>query len=139
MAARRQSWVPPRWTPATCVEALKAFHARHGRSPTMREFAGAQRGTQPSPSTITRLFGCWSAALSAAGLDLHRTVSSNPQWTNEQIPPAIREAAVADEPTSRPFQSGQRRPWIGTIERRFGSWRVAQALAGVDQAPTAAD
>lgn len=133
VAARRQGWVPPRWTPETCLEALKAFHARNGRSPTMREFARSRRGTVPSPSTITRLFGSWSAALAAAGLDLHRTVKSNPRYTDEQILAAIREAALAGEPTSRPFQSRQRRPWIGTLERRFGSWRVAQALARVDQ------
>lgn len=139
VAARRQGWAPPRWTPATCVGALRAFHVRHGRSPTMREFAVARRGTLPSPSTITRLFGSWSAGLAAAGLDLHRTVGSDPRWTDEQILGAIREAALAGEPTSRPFQSGQRRPWIGTIERRFGSWRVAQALAGVDRPSIAAD
>ena len=131
VAALRQGWVPPRWTPTTCIEVLQAFYARQGRSPTMREFANARRGTLPHPSTICRLFGSWSAGLAAAGLPLNRTVSSSPRWTNEQILAAIRAAALAGDPTSRPFQLGQRRPWIGTIERRFGSWRVAQERAGV--------
>lgn len=132
VAALRRRWVPSRWTPASCVEVLQAFHARHGRSPMMREFADARRGTLPHPSTISRLFGSWSAGLAAAGLPLNRTVTSNPRrWTDEQILEAIREAALAGDVTSTPFRLGQRRPWIGTIERRFGSWRVAQALAGV--------
>ena len=101
MAALRQRWVPPRWTPATCVEVLQAFYARHGRSPAVREFAAARRGTLPHSSTVCRLFGSWSAGLAAASLPLNRTVSSTPRWTDEQILAAIREAALAGEPTSR--------------------------------------
>lgn len=133
VAAVRGHRVPGRWTPTTCVEILQAFYARHGRSPTMRDFAEAPRRNFPNPSTVTRLFGSWSAGLAVAGLPLNVAVNSKPRWTDEQILAAIREAALAGDTTSRPFRLGNRRPWIGTIERRFGSWRVAQAFAGLDE------
>lgn len=68
------------WTPETVVEAIRAFADRYGRQPADADW-NVGMGTPeqrerywrdacwPSPSTVRRECGSWSAALRAAGFE----------------------------------------------------------------------
>ena len=128
-----------RWTPAACFRAFRHFYAAEGRSPSVSDLGSLE--SLPSRSTIARVFGSLNAGLVAAGLPLNHVSEHRLRWSDEEILEALRQAELEGEPTSEPFRVGRRKPWIGTIERRFGSWRVAKALAsgqhsGAEPPPT---
>jgi hypothetical protein len=56
------------WTPELTLQAIRAWHAEHGRPPTADRWKKAARG-RPSQSTVIRLFGSWKCALSVAVAD----------------------------------------------------------------------
>lgn len=119
-----------KWTRERCITALQAFYEVTGLAPRIADFEVRRRG-QPAASSIRRVFGSWNDALVAAGIPVNRATGSGGrrQWSDEEILEALREADRAGEPTSAPFRTGRRLPWMGTIERRFGSWRAAKSLA----------
>jgi hypothetical protein len=121
---------PGHWTRERCIAGLRAFHEIEGRTPRLDDFQKA-RHWPPSAATIWRVFGSWNSALVAAGIPVNRATGASGQrhWSDEEILEAIRQAEREGEPTSAAFRVGKRLPWIGTIEHRFGSWRVAKSLA----------
>ena len=60
-----------RYTDEEILEELRAAAARHGRSPTMREFA-RDAEARVHPQTVIEHFGTWNAAKRAAGLSPRR-------------------------------------------------------------------
>lgn len=115
-----------RWTTEACLNALQSFYASNGRTPRGADLT--ESAELPSISSVARLFGNFNAALVAAGLPLNHVAEHPHRWSDREILDAIRQAEAEGEPTSEPFRVGRRKPWIGTIERRFGSWRIAKAL-----------
>jgi len=55
------------WTRQLAMEAIRRFHRKHDRAPRLRD---AERNlTMPSPNTACRLFGSWTNAVRAAGIE----------------------------------------------------------------------
>lgn len=54
-----------RWDRDTAIDAVRAFHARHGYQPVSNE-AGRHHGL-PSWNVARELFGGWNAMIQAAG------------------------------------------------------------------------
>lgn len=89
------------WTREDCIEAVQAFHERHGYQPVSRE-AGSHHHL-PSWAIAKRLFGSWNAMIEAAGFVAYPARSSanakarafrdrNPDW-REQLSDCRRAAA----------------------------------------------
>lgn len=81
---------PRTWTREKVIEAIKRFHAEHGRPPTQKDWV--RRGDWwPAFSTAARPFGSWGAAIVAAGY-----VSAKPGGPKRSPvrEPKGREAAV---------------------------------------------
>lgn len=70
------------WTPEAIREALRAWAAEHGRTPTVPETVGDR--ALPPFATAQREFGSWNAALEAAGLPLNRPSPPGPNTLTEE-------------------------------------------------------
>jgi hypothetical protein len=76
------------WTKDRIIKAMQQWKHQHGRSPSVRQWAGGSAGNgtfprkdRPNASTVQYLFGSWSAGLEAAGLQ------SNPRGRGGGRPP----------------------------------------------------
>lgn len=117
-----------RYTNEDILEELRAAAIRHGRSPTMREFA---RDTEARvhPQTVIEHFGTWNAAKRAAGLFPRRFL------TRAELLEQLRR--LGDElrrtPTARDL--GERRrsmPSVSLYAHTFGSLANALREAGFE-------
>jgi hypothetical protein len=84
-------------------------------------------------SAARRLFGSWSKAVLAAGVDptkLQRVVP----WTRERVIEDILTRALRDE--SLAARSMQPRSLVAAGQRFFGSWSAALEVAGLDPKAT---
>jgi len=117
-----------RYTNEDILEELRAAALRHGRSPTMREFA---RDTEARvhPQTVIEHFGTWNAAKRAAGLFPRRFL------TRAELLEQLRR--LGDElrrtPTARDL--GERRrsmPSVSLYAHTFGSLANALREAGFE-------
>ncbi|MDQ3121915.1 MAG: hypothetical protein M3Q59_05180 [Actinomycetota bacterium] len=117
-----------RYTNEDILEELRAAAVRHGRSPTMREFA---RDTEARvhPQTVIEHFGTWNAAKRAAGLFPRRFL------TRAELLEQLRR--LGDElrrtPTARDL--GERRrsmPSVSLYAHTFGSLANALREAGFE-------
>lgn len=118
------------WTAPRIILALGQLAAIVGRTPTIGDLESRPRAQWPSPSRVRVVFGSWGAALAAAGLR-PKSADHSPRrvWSDEEILQAIQDAAAAGDPGPGPFKEGRRRPDLGTITARFGSWSTAESLA----------
>jgi hypothetical protein len=122
-AARRKAW-----TRDELVDALRRFAAEHGRPPTRGDLTGIHGSGYPAGSVVERTFGTFTAALVAAGLDLHGRPRAA---TTEDMLQALR--TYSDRHGAWPNSQRWRDVggWLSTsaIIRRFGSWATAMAEA----------
>ena len=58
---------PLYWTKERVIEAVKAWHAEHGKAPTSDEWTRAAP-EHPSRRTVDRRFGTWNAGMLASGM-----------------------------------------------------------------------
>jgi len=77
-----------------------------------------------------RLFGSWTAALEAAGVDLPKTTSHSSVHTRESIIALLRENAAAGR--SPASDHPRIRKHGKAVRRLFGSWATAREAAGVE-------
>lgn len=69
---RRRGHAPMIWTPEKVVEAMRAWAAEHGRSPSAEAWTRVGPG-HPCTKTVVTRFGSWRAGLRAAGLEPNRS------------------------------------------------------------------
>jgi Homing endonuclease associated repeat len=112
------------------LDELRAFAGRHGRSPTMKEFA-ADPETHVHPQTVIEHFGTWNAAKRAAGLVPRRFA------TREELLDVLRQLGVELErvPTAKDLEERRgRMPSKSLYWHTFGSLAAALREAGFDVA-----
>ena len=108
-----------RYTDEEILEELRAAAARHGRSPTMREFA-RDAEARVHPQTVIEHFGTWNAAKRAAGLFPRRFL------TRDELLEQLRRLGEELEPnTDRPRPG--RAPAVGA--RPYRSMHTPSALS----------
>jgi Homing endonuclease associated repeat len=117
------------WTRRAIVTALEAWDAEHGRPPMETDWTRAGH-EHPPASTVGNVFGCWSAALRAAGFEPR----TREPWSEREILDGLR-AFVRDH--GRPPTSGDLRQIAGTpyppaavVIRTIGSLRSALERLG---------
>jgi hypothetical protein len=116
------------WTREEIVAALQAW-AEHGRAPHHDQWQAAGR-EHPPASTVSNLFGSWSAALRAADLTpgLHGT------WSEAEILDGLQAFAHAHgrSPTSRDLRDTRGTPYppATAVIRSCGSLPAALARLG---------
>jgi hypothetical protein len=64
---RRGYTAPMKWTETAIIDALRAWHQKHGRTPTARDWMHAAE-RHPDHSVVKFRFGNWTTAVRAAGL-----------------------------------------------------------------------
>jgi hypothetical protein len=119
-----------RYSDEEIVEELRAYAARIGRSPTMKEFA-ADPETKVHPQTVIEHFGTWNAAKRAAGLVPRRFA------TREELLDVLRQLGeeLGRMPTARDLDDRRgRMPSKSLYWHTFGSLSAALREAGYDVA-----
>jgi hypothetical protein len=117
-----------RYTDADILEELRGAAERHGRSPTMREFA-ADPETGVHPQTVIEHFGTWNAAKRAAGLYPRRFL------TRAELLEQLRDLGeeLGRVPTARDLAARRRSlPSASLYAHTFGSLADALREAGFE-------
>jgi len=117
-----------RYTNEEILEELRAAAARHGRSPTMREFA-RDAEARVHPQTVIEHFGTWNAAKRAAGLFPRRFL------TRDELLEQLRRLGAELERTPTARDLGERRrsvPSVSLYAHTFGSLANALREAGFE-------
>jgi Homing endonuclease associated repeat len=123
-----QTRIRKRYSDEEILAELRAYAERHGRSPTMKEFA-ADPDTKMHPQTVIEHFGTWNAAKRAAGLVPRRFV------TREELLEVLRAlgAELGRMPTARDLDDRRgRMPSKSLYWHTFGSLSAALREAGYD-------
>ena len=120
-------------TPLDAVADLRAGQSIFGDAP-MPLLAYAEIAREHGligPQTISKLYGSWRAALSAAGLPQNRAGGPKPRFTADECEAAVASCAdvLGRVPTSVEYDSHARAnpglPSLATVRNRCGSWRAA--------------
>ena len=117
-----------RYTNEEILEELRAAAARHGRSPTMREFARDPEA-RVHPQTVIEHFGTWNAAKRAAGLFPRRFL------TRDELLEQLRRLGEELDRTPTARDLGERRrslPSVSLYAHTFGSLANALREAGFE-------
>jgi hypothetical protein len=125
-----QTAIRKRYSDEEILAELRAYAARLGRSPTMKEFA-ADPDTKVHPQTVIEHFGTWNAAKRAAGLVPRRFA------TREELLEVLRQLGqeLGRMPTARDLDDRRgRMPSKSLYWHTFGSLSVALREAGYDVA-----
>jgi hypothetical protein len=114
-----------KWPPARILTIIRNLERRH--RPLNLNQLEHRYGSMVSAAR--RLFGSWSKAVLAAGVDptkLQRVVP----WTRERVIEGILTRALRDE--SLAARSTRPRSLVEAGRRFFGSWSAALEIAGLD-------
>ena len=125
-----QTAIRKRYSDEEILAELRAYAARLGRSPTMKEFA-ADPDTKVHPQTVIEHFGTWNAAKRAAGLVPRRFA------TREELLEVLRLLGeeLGRMPTARDLDDRRgRMPSKSLYWHTFGSLSAALREAGYDVA-----
>ncbi len=117
-----------RYTDEEILEELRAAAARHGRSPTMREFA-RDAEARVHPQTVIEHFGTWNAAKRAAGLFPRRFL------TRAELLEQLRRLGeeLGRTPTARDLNDHRRSmPSVSLYAHTFGSLANGLREAGFE-------
>jgi hypothetical protein len=117
--------VQERWSPSKILTAIRALSRR--RRPLRPTELKKQHGTLMRAAR--RIFGSWSKAVAAAGVDPLK-LRRFPPWTRQRIIEAILTRALKNEPLGSRSVSPRSLADAGT--RVFGSWGLAVTAAGLD-------
>jgi Homing endonuclease associated repeat len=125
-----QTAIRKRYSDEEILAELRAYAARLGRSPTMKEFA-ADPDTRVHPQTVIEHFGTWNAAKRAAGLVPRRFA------TREELLEVLKRLGeeLGRMPTARDLDDRRgRMPSKSLYWHTFGSLSAALREAGYDVA-----
>lgn len=123
-----QTAIRRRYSDEQILAELRAYARRHGRSPTMKEFA-ADPETNVHPQTVIEHFGTWNGAKRAAGLVPRRFA------TRDELLELLRQLGAELErmPTARDLDERRgRMPSKSLYWHTFGSLSAALREAGYD-------
>jgi hypothetical protein len=122
------------WTESRILFALQVEAARLDRPPAYNEWRRAPRdGRHPTSATVQNVFGSWSAAVKAAGLE------ARPRYGQ---PPELCKAGkhlMAVEGYNRPGGGRQCRACVNERERRQRAARARREAAKRNQRGRAAE
>jgi len=114
--------------------------AESGTPPTLRWWT-EHRSAVATEATLKRLFGSWTAALTAAGVEARPVAEPANRIGDQELLDALRSASRelgGTPPTASWWKATARRPTARTIRVRFGSWEAALQAAGLEEpAPSA--
>jgi hypothetical protein len=113
------------WPPAKILMVIRNL----SRRPRPLSKVQLERRYGHMVSAARRVFGSWSKAVVAAGVDptkLQRVVP----WTRERVLEAVLTRALRNEPLATRFT--QPRSLLEAGQKFFGSWGAALAAAGLD-------
>jgi hypothetical protein len=129
---------PGDWTCELASDALRAWVLEHERLPSVADWRHASCD-RPSAATVRRLFGSWTAAFDAAGLQ-PRVQHRRRRWDRDSIIALLREDArrLQRPPTAREWTAAPDRPAETTVRHHLGSWSTALRAANLP-APTRHD
>ena len=113
------------WSPARILAAIRSL-ARRRQPPRPNEI---KRLHGPLMRAARRLFGSWSAAVTAAGVD-PRKLRRCPPWTRERVIEEILMRALRNETLRSHSVEPKSLPSAGI--RIFGSWAAALEAAGLN-------
>lgn len=114
------------WTKDLIVTAIRAFEREEGRRPTKVDCIHDPR--LPARKLVERLFGNWSTAMDAAGVDW-RDDGTAKRWTPETALATFRDFMERHgrPPTASEFRArGSRFPGYTAIERMFGTSSISR-------------
>jgi hypothetical protein len=133
------------WTEKQIVAALRRDARRRGRPPRRTDWERAGE-RHPSSSSVYRIFGPWSNAIAAAGLEPE---GADSWWTRDRIVRALQSDAQrrGRAPTAKEWAAPVARrgawkgmprwraPHPGTVAAVFGSWSAGLRAAGLEARP----
>jgi len=109
------------WNRSRILEAIRRFHARHGRAPRYHD----NDPLLASPTTVAKHFGSWGAACSEAGVVSAYAGRRTKAWTVEEITRAFcgLRLELGRWPTLSEIHehSFSALPSLATLQRRLGS------------------
>lgn len=128
------------WTRTSVIAAMQAWRATRGRAPTVEQWRHRTAG-HPSAGDVARMFGSWSAAVTAAELPADVHGEFDPQeaileafhaWadTHDGLAPRSGDWGPRLRPEDRGLYPAPRK-----VRRYFGSWDAACRYAGLTQRP----
>jgi hypothetical protein len=121
------------WTEARILFALQVEAAHLGRPPTYNEWRAAPRdGRRPTSATVQNVFGRWSAAIAAAGLEVRPRYGRPPELCKAGKHPM-------EEGYNRPGGGRQCRACVNERERRQRATRARREAAKRKQLERAAE
>lgn len=129
------------WTRAASLQAVKDFHADHGRSPNSTD-PPQHWGALPSMQMAQKIFGGWGKLLEAAELPAttsapHRHGGGRPPvavFTRDRIVEILQAEAerLGRPPGANEWRdAGEGRPTERLVRKVFGSWNAAIEAAGL--------
>lgn len=120
-----------RWTPELVIDRIN--ERRAAGLPLSTDIMNRTCG--PLFGAGKRLFGSWTAALSAAGIDpktVRAQAGEKQRWSTDIIIERIREHAAAGRDLSAHRMSAVDSPLVASAPRYCGSWEDALRMAGFD-------
>jgi len=127
---------PRRWTRERVIAALEAWVGAHGCAPSCQDRARAG-SEHPGGKTVSDLFGSWSAALAAAGVQ-PRPAARASRWSADAVIAALEVWARVHCRSPRPYdwrRAQPDHPGSSTVCRVFGSWEQALRAQLAPSAP----
>lgn len=129
------------WTRDASLQAVKDFHAEHGRSPSSTD-PPQHWGALPSMQMAQKIFGGWAKLLEAAELPPtttapHRHGGGRPPatvFTRDRIVEILQAEAerLGRPPGANEWRdAGEGRPTERLVRKVFGSWNAAIEAAGL--------
>lgn len=114
------------WTPATIVAAGQAWHAEHGRPPSIADWERAAP-EHPTKRPVYEHFGSWPVFIAACGL------TRPERWSRDRVLEAFYRFRFLHGRLPRSSEwtvSTGEFPSRHTVRTHFGSWNAAVVAAG---------
>lgn len=117
-----------KWPPQKILNAIRHL-AKRKRPVNIAKISKRYNGLVPA---ARRVFGSWSKALGAAGVDPAKFSCPAP-WSRERVIEGILTRALRNEPLGS--RTTEPRALVDAAQKIFGTWGAAKKAAGVGSCP----